>query len=516
MKRLIPLTVAALIGAAAGAPVLGGGAAAAATTPPVLRVMPLGDSITMGAYSESGGGYRLPLWNQVAGQSRYSMDFVGSQLNGPGPDADHEGHSGWRINDIAGGVDSWLGLQRPDVVLLHIGINDLNRGADPVQAEAQLKTLVERIFADRPGIAVVLQGLIPTTANLQTQVQQYNDLARQLPAVEQQAGRHLSFLDAPALTSDQFHDSLHPNDAGYARMAQTYFTGLDQAFSDGWVPGNSPNPGSAPEVSSRVRWADWDGDGKADYLVVNDDGSVEVYLNKGGDTPGHPGWQYAGKVATGLDRDRSRVRFADFDGDGKADYIFVNPDGSVHVFLNRGGDTGGGWQDLGQVATGLTNNADRVRFADFTRDGKADYILLNDDGSVDVFQNNGGDGHGGWQNLGQVATGQTGDRTRVRFADFDGDGRADYTVINPDGSVHVFLNRGGDTGGGWQNLGQVATGQTSDQNQVRLADFDGDRKADYLQVTPTGAVNLFLNHGGDGGGGWLGLGQVATGTVSEQ
>ncbi|MFB7667755.1 FG-GAP-like repeat-containing protein, partial [Kitasatospora sp. NPDC056138] len=97
--------------------------------------------------------------------------------------------------------------------------------------------------------------------------------------------------------------------------------------------------------SGRVRFADWDGDGRADYIVVNDDGSVHVYLNRGGD--GHGGWVDDGVVATGMTTDKSRVRFADWDGDSRADYIVINPDGKVHVMLNRGGDGHGGWQDAG-------------------------------------------------------------------------------------------------------------------------------------------------------------------------
>ncbi|WP_037903388.1 FG-GAP repeat domain-containing protein, partial [Streptomyces sp. NRRL S-350] len=68
--------------------------------------------------------------------------------------------------------------------------------------------------------------------------------------------------------------------------------------------------------------------------------------------------------------DSSRVRFADWDGDGKADYILVNPGGSVRVYLNTGGDGHGTWQDIGQVASGLTTDASRVRFADIDGDGR--------------------------------------------------------------------------------------------------------------------------------------------------
>ncbi|MEE1788644.1 VCBS repeat-containing protein, partial [Streptomyces sp. SP17BM10] len=109
----------------------------------------------------------------------------------------------------------------------------------------------------------------------------------------------------------------------------------------------------------------------------------------------------------GVTTDRSRVRLADFDGDGKADYWVINPDGTVNVWLNHGGDAGGGWQSLGRVATGLTTNQNSVYFTDFTADGKADYLWNPGDGSTHGYANKGGDpsGPSGWADLGKIASG---------------------------------------------------------------------------------------------------------------
>ncbi|WP_371515711.1 FG-GAP-like repeat-containing protein [Kitasatospora sp. NBC_01300] len=263
--------------------------------------------------------------------------------------------------------------------------------------------------------------------------------------------------------------------------------------------------------TGRLRFADFDGDGKPDYLTVEDSGAVKVWLNRGGDQAG--GWQGIGQVAIGVTNDRTRVRFADFDGDGKADYIVINPDGSVNVWLNRGGDQANGWQPIGRVAAGVTNRQDQVRFADFDGDGRSDYLVIDDSGAIKVWLNRGGDQAGGWQGIGQIATGVTNDRARARFADFDGDGKADYIVINPDGSVNVYLNRGGDQAGstGWDFLGRVATGLTTDNNSVFLTDFTGDGRADYLWNPGDGTTNAYANKGGDGRGGWEFLSRIASG-----
>ncbi|MFD8934776.1 FG-GAP repeat domain-containing protein, partial [Streptomyces sp. NPDC059578] len=130
-------------------------------------------------------------------------------------------------------------------------------------------------------------------------------------------------------------------------------------------------------------------------------------------------------------------------------------------------DGKGAWTKLGQVATGSTQWSDRqVRFADLNGDGRADYLVVGPNGSVEAFQNV--DGKGAWTKLGQVATGSTqwSDR-QVRFADLNGDGRADYLVVGPNGSVEAHQNVDG--AGTWTKLGQVATGSTQWSDlQVRI------------------------------------------------
>ncbi|MFG2989194.1 FG-GAP-like repeat-containing protein [Streptomyces sp. NPDC048257] len=255
--------------------------------------------------------------------------------------------------------------------------------------------------------------------------------------------------------------------------------------------------------ADQVRWADWDGDGKPDYISIAANGNVSVWLNRGPNA-----WGTARKVASGTTTDRSRVRLADYDGDGKADYWVINPDGSVNVHINRGGDGGGGWQNRGLVASGITTNQEQVRFADWDGDGRSDYITILDNGNVSVWLNR---GDNAWVGLGKVASGTTTDRSRVRLTDWNGDGKADYWVINPNGSVNVHANLGGDGHGGWDNLGQVASGVTTEHGRVHFADFDGDTHADFL-LRGSGTSTAYSAWLGDGKvNGWNGLGQIASG-----
>lgn len=117
------------------------------------------------------------------------------------------------------------------------------------------------------------------------------------------------------------------------------------------------------------------------------------------------------------------------------------------------------------------------------------------------------DAPGGWLGRGQVASGTGASSSRVQLADFSGDGRADYLVVADNGAVDAWINNGtggwtsrgriaGGTGGGWVSRGQVASG-AGPGAQVRFADLDGDGKDDYLVVADNGAINAWTNRGGD-------------------
>ncbi|MER5935228.1 FG-GAP-like repeat-containing protein [Streptomyces sp. NPDC002054] len=516
MKRSTTLTTALLAGATAAFGLAGTPLAVAAPqpAPPLVRIMPLGDSITAGEGSNGLVGYRGPLWDRMASQTAYTPDFVGSGSFGNAPDPDNEGHSGWTVKGVRDNIDRWQGGAAPDVVLLHLGINDLNsHNADPAGAAAELVSLIDRIQANKPGVTVIVQGLLVDTRGQFERTNTFNTELRTTIATRATAGRHVRYVQSPRLdVATELPDGLHPNDAGYRKMAAAYHEGLQAALADGWVqPARAPRAGTESGGTDGVRWADFDGDGRTDWLTIADSGEVRVRLNRGGEGVGT--WQDIGRVATGVTTDRTRVRLADFDGDGRADYLYIAPDGGVTAYLNRGGDVIGanGWELTGKVAWGTTRAHQQVRFADFDGDGRADYATIADGGAVNVHLNRGGDpaGAGGWIGIGQVATGTTTDRTRVRLADFDGDGRADYWTVNPNGSVTTYVNRGGDGHGGWRYVGQTASGVTDDHTRVLLADLTADTRADYLMQAHDGGTTVYAFNGGDPNpAGWTHLGTI--------
>src|SRR5689334_1660355 len=93
-----------------------------------VRIMPLGDSITAGP-----GCWRAKLWNRLQTNGFTNIDFVGTQSDGGGCnpgfayDFDHEGHGGFSATGIADNnqLPLWLTAARPDIVIVHLGTNDM-------------------------------------------------------------------------------------------------------------------------------------------------------------------------------------------------------------------------------------------------------------------------------------------------------------------------------------------------------------------------------------------------------
>lgn len=199
------------------------------TVRPTVRIMPLGDSITAGGGSTTGAGYRLPLWNLLAAGGERA-DFVGSARAGQVADPDHEGHSGYMVDELRARIDDWIAAARPDVVLLHAGINDLKYG-ERQGAEDRLLALIDRTRADKPDAAIYVMGLIPTTGGLEGQTAAFNAVIH-----DAAAGHRFTWVEPPVLAADELPDRLHPNDAGYQRMADAFNGALARTAAERSAP----------------------------------------------------------------------------------------------------------------------------------------------------------------------------------------------------------------------------------------------------------------------------------------
>jgi lysophospholipase L1-like esterase len=226
-----------------------GGVAQAATA---TRIMPLGDSITDGFNVP--GGYRITLKPKLDAGG-YATDFVGTQSNGPASltDREHQGLTGWRIDQLDANIVTWLQQTTPDTVLLHIGTNDMIQSIDLANAPARLGGLIDKITATRPDAQVLVASIVPLgTASQEATVKTYNAAIPGLVQSRASAGKHVHFVDMhAALTTADLADGIHPTEAGYAKMATVWYDALRAV--PGALGGSTPtSPPASPSPSPSV------------------------------------------------------------------------------------------------------------------------------------------------------------------------------------------------------------------------------------------------------------------------
>jgi lysophospholipase L1-like esterase len=234
-------TVVALTGVVTGA------GPAAAESNGGVRVMPLGDSITEG--TQVPGGYRIGLWQRLAAGG-YRVDFVGTQYNGPASlgDHDHEGHPGWRIDQIDANIAGWLSTANPRTVLLHIGTNDILQNYNVAGAPGRLSTLIDHITAGAPAADVFVATIIPlASASQEAAVRTFNAALPGIVQSKANAGKRVHLVDMhAALTAADLTDGIHPTAAGYDKMAATWYAALRS------VPGAIGDPGGSTPAGTLV------------------------------------------------------------------------------------------------------------------------------------------------------------------------------------------------------------------------------------------------------------------------
>ncbi|WP_277212388.1 RICIN domain-containing protein [Isoptericola croceus] len=207
-----------------------------------VRVMPLGDSITEG--TQTPGGYRIGLWQRLA-NAGHTVDFVGSQSNGPASlgDRDHEGHPGWRIDQIDANIVNWLNTSQPDTVLLHIGTNDMLKDGEAT-APDRLSTLIDRITTTAPNAEVFVAQIIPLGwGDGDAAVKTYNAAIPGIVQSKVNAGKNVHLVDMhSALTAADLEDGVHPTAGGYDKMATVWYDALQSV------------PGSVGSASSNAEY----------------------------------------------------------------------------------------------------------------------------------------------------------------------------------------------------------------------------------------------------------------------
>lgn len=223
------------------------------------RIMCLGDSITAG-YTDNPKwqhpfefGYRSHL-NTLLTQAQHNFEFVGNSpepwdgkwkvpSNKPKPDLrdlkvdKHRGYGGWNISGITQNVPKWIEQDKPDIILLLIGINGIN-----AKSAEQLEALVKTIFASKKEVKLIVAQITPLKTFNQNLLN-YNTFIKDklVPSYSKQ-GKAISTVDLYSHFLKDKNDPKsiditrlsnrinHPTNELYKKMAESWFKGIESAL----------------------------------------------------------------------------------------------------------------------------------------------------------------------------------------------------------------------------------------------------------------------------------------------
>ncbi len=249
-------------------------------------------------------------------------------------------------------------------------------------------------------------------------------------------------------------------------------------------------------------WGDYDNDGWLDFYVTDPRGSNKLFRNDGDGT--FTLASLSGSVSLPAAISSGAV-FADYDNDGWADLLVLNQGENV-LFHNENGT---GFTDVTETA-GLLNSAHSktAAWGDFDNDGYIDLYIANwscspncgrpVEGDRDRLFRNKGDG-----TFRDMTSFLRGDKTRGAgfvgsFVDYDNDGDLDIYLVNDE-----FINPVGN--GLWRNDGFGCGGwcwvevseETGSDTQLMgmglaMADYDNDGDMDFY-FSNAGPMTLLQN-----------------------
>ena len=232
-------------------------------TNPIIKLMPLGDSITWGTNPDNSNssGYRRSLYLQLT-NAGYNVDFVGS-LNGGLPDdfdRDNEGHPGWVSGSpaydtsamISTKLIGFLNSNPPDIVLLLIGANDITSQNNQWEKTASevafsIGKLLDSIYVFNPNIKIFLGTIIDRADNQYRHDKTVStnsllpSMINSLPTAQREK---ITLIDMYTALGNYYYNTsnsnftygtdnlftLHPNINGYQVMANTWFKAIQNYY----------------------------------------------------------------------------------------------------------------------------------------------------------------------------------------------------------------------------------------------------------------------------------------------
>jgi hypothetical protein len=231
----------------------------------------------------------------------------------------------------------------------------------------------------------------------------------------------------------------------------------------------------------RTNVGDFNGDGRADIVSVEPDGAGKYRYQVGfsGASAEISNWS---TVLTGMSLP-TFMAVGDFNKDGKADIVSVEPDGAGKYRYMLGLSNGAGISSWSSILSGMSLPT-RMELGDVNADGKADIVGVEEESAGKyryMFGLSNGTGISSW---GSVLTGMSYPH-KMSVGDFNGDGKADIVSVEEESAGKYRYMRGLSNGTGISSWASALTGM-SVSHFLDIGDVNKDGKADIVSVEAEG------------------------------
>lgn len=207
---------------------------------PNSRILQLGDSITNGApYSYRFGLYGLLTDNALQFQN-IGTQFRFTEGSSGQWDANHEGHDGAKTDFIESNLPGWLLTYTPDIVLIHIGTNDVTTlaqsGGVPGQLTSGLNnvtSMITHLRNDNPSVKIYIAKILPIDVpnlnrdTVNEMVSVWNSNLEVIANNNTTAASPIKIVDMnTGFSRFDLIDGIHPTQATAFEMARRWFNAL--------------------------------------------------------------------------------------------------------------------------------------------------------------------------------------------------------------------------------------------------------------------------------------------------